>query len=109
MDSRWCNDPRYGEWTDEVRSQLWTGSAQRDVTCRKPNLLSDGEMWHQTAVAISEPFHHQDVFEQNAAGLLPHPMRALNQDFSSSGKIGGWYPWQQVNGDMSVEETGKLL
>ena len=29
--------------------------------------------------------------------------------FSSSGKMGGLYPRQQVNGDMSVEETGKLL
>ena len=27
----------------------------------------------------------------------------------SSAKIGGWYPRQQVNGDMSVKETGKLL
>ena len=29
--------------------------------------------------------------------------------FSSSGKMGGWYPRQQANGDIPVEETGRLL
>ena len=112
-----CNDACDGEWTNEVGSQLRTGGAQRDVSCRKPNLLSDGETRCWTAVTISEPLYSSDVSKYDAMGLLPYPVRTLTRvwaagtptSFCSPGKMGGWYPRHQANGDMAVDETGKLL
>ena len=63
---------------------------------------------------VREPLHRGDVSEQNAAGLLPSLVRALGQDLGSDFSFllreDGWLnPRQQAKGDISVEETDRLL
>ena len=78
-------------------STLYWGARRR---WRSANLLTSSMLWSRVWRALSQFLHAR----RTRALAVGTPT-----SFSSSWKMGGWYPRQQANGDIAVEDTGRLL